>query len=154
MSYLNWSSDLDTGIAEIDAQHRRIVDYINELSANQHKGNRQAVIHVLDELINYTLEHFSYEEELQLHANYAFYATHKHTHTKFAKRVREFKRRADNGESVGHEVLAMLKKWLVHHIKGEDADYVAVVRQSLNMPRELHEPTAGWMSKTLRRFFG
>lgn len=154
MSYIHWSRDLDTGIAEIDAQHRRIVDYINELAANQNNGNHQAVVHVLNELIEYTLEHFSYEEDLQIRAKYAFYATHKRTHNKFAKRVHEFKRRADNGENVGHEVLAMLKKWLVHHIKGDDADYVSTVRQSLNMQGEIHDHTGGWIGNTLRRFFG
>ena len=32
MAYINWTSDLDTGIQEIDVQHRRIVDYINRLN--------------------------------------------------------------------------------------------------------------------------
>ena len=31
MAILNWVSDLNTGIEEIDRQHRRIVDYIKAL---------------------------------------------------------------------------------------------------------------------------
>ena len=154
MAYLHWSRDLDTGIAEIDAQHRRIVDYINRLASNQGNGNLKAVAHVLDELIEYTLLHFSYEEELQAQANYAFYASHKRAHDKFTKRIHEFKLRAAKGENVGHEVLAMLKKWLVNHIKGEDADYVAAVKKSLNLPVDAPASTGGWFSNTLGKLFG
>ena len=32
MAYINWTSDLDTGIHDIDVQHRRIVEYINRLN--------------------------------------------------------------------------------------------------------------------------
>ncbi len=31
MDYLEWTKDLDTGVTVIDKQHRRIVDYINQL---------------------------------------------------------------------------------------------------------------------------
>ena len=31
MAVLQWVEDLNTGIEEIDIQHRRIVDYINRL---------------------------------------------------------------------------------------------------------------------------
>ena len=30
MAYLNWTPDLETGIREIDGQHKRIVEYINQ----------------------------------------------------------------------------------------------------------------------------
>ena len=31
MAYLDWKDELNTGIRVIDGQHRRIVDYINQL---------------------------------------------------------------------------------------------------------------------------
>ena len=49
MAILNWTSDLDTGIAEIDNQHRRIVDYINRLNELRHTHDR-AGLDVTEEL--------------------------------------------------------------------------------------------------------
>ena len=72
MAYLHWSNDLDTGIAVIDTQHRRIVDLINELNTANETGDPAVIKHVLNELVDYTLSHFTFEEELQLKANYPF----------------------------------------------------------------------------------
>ena len=41
MSYLEWIPELDTNIPEVDLQHRRIVEYINELHDARIDGNRE-----------------------------------------------------------------------------------------------------------------
>lgn len=64
MTYLKWTEDLDTGIEVIDKQHRRLVEYLNELNTAINAGDKAGVNHVLEELIDYTLSHFSFEEEL------------------------------------------------------------------------------------------
>ena len=43
MEYLHWVPELDTGIAEIDTQHRRIVDYINKLRNLRESHDRQGL---------------------------------------------------------------------------------------------------------------
>ena len=87
MAYLHWSSDLDTGIEVIDKQHRRIVDYLNELNSANEIGDSKATGHVLQELVDYTLTHFAFEEELQERAAYPFLKAHKRVHEIFTKRV-------------------------------------------------------------------
>ncbi len=154
MAYLHWSNDLDTGIAVIDTQHRRIVDLINELDSAHETGDIGVTNHVLGELVNYTLSHFSFEEELQEKANYPFFKAHKRVHEIFTKRVAEFQQRAANGENVAPEVLAMLKIWLVNHIKGDDADYVECVVKSLGVELKKPETTGGWLGGVLKKFFG
>ena len=153
MAYLHWSNDLDTGIEVIDKQHQRIVDYLNELSSANDSGDRNATNHVLNELVDYTLTHFAFEEELQEKAGYPFLKAHKRVHEIFTKRVAEFQQRAAAGENVAPELLSMLKIWLVNHIKGDDADYAESVKDMLGV--EGHEKVAGgWVGMALKKFFG
>jgi hemerythrin len=154
MAYLHWSNDLNTGIEVIDKQHLRIVDYINELDKANESGDISAVNHVLGELVDYTLSHFSFEEELQEKANYPFFKAHKRVHEMFTKRIADFQQRAKKGENVAPEILSMLKIWLINHIKGDDADYVESVLKSLGMEAKISEPTGGWLGNALKKFFG
>jgi hemerythrin len=153
MAYLHWSSDLDTGIDVIDKQHRRIVAYLNELNSANDTGDSKATTHVLNELVDYTLTHFAFEEELQERAEYPFLKAHKRVHEIFTKRVAEFMRRAEAGENVAPELLSMLKIWLVNHIKGDDADYVESVKENLGLEVTV-DRTGGWLGSALKRLFG
>jgi hemerythrin len=154
MAYLHWSNELDTGIEVIDKQHRRIVDLINELNTAHEGGDTAVINHVLGELVDYTLSHFSFEEELQEKANYPFFKAHKRVHEIFTKRVGEFQKRAAAGENVAQELLSMLKIWLVNHIKGDDADYVESVVQSLGVEVKKSDTSGGWLGSALKKFFG
>jgi hemerythrin len=153
MAYLHWSSDLDTGIEVIDKQHQRIVDYLNELNSANDSGDGDATNHVLNELVDYTLTHFAFEEELQERAGYPFLKAHKRVHEIFTKRVAEFQKRAAAGENVAPEILSMLKIWLVNHIKGDDADYAEIVKKNLNLDGTV-DRTGGWLGSALKRLFG
>jgi hemerythrin len=153
MAHLHWSSDLDTGIDVVDKQHRRIVDYLNELDTANESGDRKATNHVLDELVDYTLTHFAFEEELQERASYPFLKAHKRVHEIFVKRVALYLERAKNGENVAPELLSMLKIWLVNHIKGDDADYAECVKQSLGL-ETVGDKTGGWLGSAMKKIFG
>jgi len=153
MAYLHWSQDLDTSIEVIDKQHRRLVEYLNELNTAIAEGDRKGVKHVLDELIDYTLSHFSFEEELMEKAGYPFFRAHKRVHDIFTKRVGEFLKRAEQGDDVAPEIHSMLKIWLINHIKGDDADYVEVVTQSLGIEAKSTHPSGGWLGNALKKFF-
>jgi len=154
MAYLHWSSDLETGIEVIDHQHQRIVDYLNELNTANDSGDKNATNHVLSELVDYTLTHFAFEEELQERANYPFLKAHKRVHEIFTKRVAEFQQRAAAGENVAPEVLSMLKIWLVNHIKGDDADYAESVKKMLGLEGHDNKVAGGWLGSALKKFFG
>ncbi len=153
MAYLHWSNDLNTGIEVIDKQHQRIVDYLNELDNANEGGNQETVNYVLNQLVDYTLTHFAFEEELQERAGYPFIKAHKRVHEIFTKRVAEFQKRSAAGENVAPELLSMLKIWLVNHIKGDDADYAESVKQMLGVEGTA-DKTGGWLGSALKKFFG
>ncbi len=152
MSYITWSEELNTGITVIDKQHRRIVDLINELHFAHGRGSsRDAIGKVIRDMIDYTITHFTFEEELQNEAGYQFSKAHKRVHEMFIKKVREYEERFKAGEDVALEVSEMLQKWLVNHIKNDDDDYTPVVRKKLSSEGET---SSGWLAGALGRFFG
>lgn len=132
MAKLTWTTDLNTGIPVIDKQHQRIVDYINELDTARSSGHkREEIGKVIDELVDYTLSHFAFEESLQEEAHYPFLKAHKKVHELFVKRVGEYQERYKLGDDVAEELNNLLVTWLFNHIKRDDADYVESVKKNL-----------------------
>jgi len=129
MAHMHWSDDLNTGIDVIDRQHQRIVDYINELHHAIEHGDRDEVGHVIEQLIDYTYSHFTFEEELMEEAEYPFLRAHQRVHELFVRRVREFQEKFQQGEDIARQLHTVLKTWLVNHIKHDDADYAEIVRR-------------------------
>lgn len=157
-----WDSKLDTGIDVIDAQHKRIVDYINELEIAKQKGDRHLLNDIIEQLIDYTQSHFGFEEEMLIEADYKFIKPHKKVHELFVKRVTDFTMRSAKGEDVIDELHTMLSKWLINHIANEDRDYTKVVQAMLaksdNAPAQVAtatqaQPQGGFISSLLGRFF-
>lgn len=147
-----WTSDLNTGIDVIDNQHRRIVDYINQLEYAIAQQNRVSVGQVLDELVDYTLSHFAFEESLQDEVAYKFAKPHKAVHELFVKRVAKYQERHNTGEDVAQQLHGMLGTWLVHHIKRDDMAYVSEVRGSIDGVVQ-DKKDGNWLSRSLGRFF-
>ncbi|MGN6222157.1 bacteriohemerythrin [Pseudoxanthomonas sp.] len=152
MALLVWQDDLNTGVDVIDAQHRRIVEMINRLHIANRSMERIAVAEVIEELVDYTLSHFAFEEELMEEAGYPFSAAHKRVHQLFAKRVGEYRMRFEAGDDIGDELRSMLARWLYNHIRSDDKDYADAVKHHLNLFAREHEE-GGWLGRTLKRLF-
>lgn len=152
MAYMQWTEDLETGIHVIDDQHKRIINYINELDHASQTGDPAEVQHVLEGLLDYTVTHFEFEEELQEKAGYPFLKAHKRVHEIFMKRIATFRERANSGEDIIPELLSMLKVWLSSHIKGDDRDYVESVKKIVGGTAE--GDSQGWLGAMVKKFFG
>ena len=144
-----WTKDLNTGIDVIDNQHMRIVDYINELEEANNGGDLKTIGSVLDECVDYTLSHFAFEESLQEEAGYQYTKPHKKVHELFTRRVNEYQGRFYAGEDVGRQLQDLLSRWLINHIKKDDADYVIAVKDNMVRIAKQKKKESGW----LRRFF-
>ncbi|HMM47569.1 MAG TPA: bacteriohemerythrin [Thiobacillaceae bacterium] len=147
-----WTSDLNTGIDVIGAQHKSIADYINQLERAIQRHDRTGVGHVLADLVDYTLSHFAFEESLQEEAGYKLAKPHKAVHDMLAKRVASYQQRHEAGEDIAEQLHAMLRTWLLHHIKRDDMAYVTEVKANLlRIVKDKNE--GGWLSRSLGRFF-
>ena len=152
MALIVWDDDLDTGIEVIDNQHKRIVDYINKLDAARKTGNKNDIGLVLDELVDYTLSHFTFEESLMEEAGYPFINAHKKVHQLFTKRVGDYMQRFKMGEDIADDLLNTLKAWLINHIRNDDNDYANIVRENLHTIDS--RQGGGWLSRSMKKIFG
>jgi hemerythrin len=148
MAKFVWTDQLSIGIEVIDQQHRRIVEYINQLDDARTNGlSREETSWLLNELVDYTVSHFGFEESLQEEANYPFCTSHKKVHDLFAKRVAEYQAKFENGEDVTKALNSMLVTWLFNHIKRDDADYTESVKLHLQKQKDFVERKKGLFAR-------
>lgn len=144
--YWKWDPSLSVGLDVIDNQHRRIVEYINELNSAMHEHAREKVGEVIDQMVDYTVTHFAFEEKLMEKAGYKLLPEHVAVHRSFTRQMHDYKKRFAAGEDVTRDLLSTLRIWLTNHIKRDDKDYSPFVKAMLDKEES-------WVGKTLRKFF-
>lgn len=131
MKRMEWGPDLETGIQEVDTQHKRIVNLVNQMQAARLNKDMETVASVITEMVDYTLSHFAFEEALMEDAGYRFLGPHRRVHELFAMKIPEFQARFGAGEDITEELHTMLVRWLYNHIRGDDQGYVESVQKFL-----------------------
>src|ERR1035437_7941869 len=64
-SIFPWNENFATGITAIDEQHQKLVELLNKLALHFAQGSDELTLNgVYDELTDYTVYHFSTEEEI------------------------------------------------------------------------------------------
>ena len=128
---MKWVPEYNTGIDVIDDQHKRILDYINEIVEISDGTDRARVKQILDNIIDYTQSHFTFEESLQEEAGYKYRVPHKRVHDLFIKKIESYRDRFEMGQSIEGELHEVSSKWLINHIQHDDADYVGAVKENM-----------------------
>ena len=122
--YIEWTDALQTGVAEIDSQHRVLVATLNEAGAKlaaDHSG--ELFDQITKDLLGYAIYHFETEEGLMKQFGYAGPAAEHHLqeHRAFSARVASVRRNLQHGHALSREaLLKFLNDWLVDHILGTD----------------------------------
>lgn len=138
MAHIQWTDDLNTGIREIDDQHRQLVDYLNDLHDAIMKDKPELVAYVIENLIDYTQFHFGFEESIMEENEYEYAAPHKHIHDLFIRRVLHYKERFSHGEAIAPELHTMLKRWLINHIAHDDQNFAKAMQEKKEAESEKH----------------
>ena len=94
---MKWVPEYNTGIDVIDDQHKRILDYINEIVEISDGTDRARVKQILNNIIDYTQSHFTFEESLQEEAGYKYRVPHKRVHDLFIKKIESYRDRYEMG---------------------------------------------------------
>jgi len=119
-----WKDSLLIGVSQIDTQHRKLVQAVDELMEACSKGQGRATIEkTLNFVVSYTKEHFADEERLQAQHGYLGIAAHKKLHADFitsvSALVADFQK-SGSGLALTANVNKTLVAWLTHHISVED----------------------------------
>ena len=125
MALMEWDDSLSVNVAEIDEQHKKIVDHLNNLNdAMMERKGKEVMENILEGLLEYAATHFATEEKYFDKYNYLKTVSHKKEHTNFVTNILEFKKGFDDGKlTLSMDVMFFLKDWLAKHISGSDKGY-------------------------------
>lgn len=128
---IEWHTSFETGIPDVDGDHRRLVALINDLdSVLEAGGDLGRAGEAIDALIDYADYHFAREEALMREGRFGGSADHASAHARFGQYL---------GEMVGTCMLTpdrravealrdYLSAWLIDHILVEDMKFAALLR--------------------------
>lgn len=120
-----FTDDCIIGIEEIDKEHEKLFQLINETMELQKKDGASKVVvkNLLKELKEYAQTHFAHEEAYMEQTGDKELKRQKAEHAQFTKKISSYETsdltEADSGQVAG-ELLTYMAKWLYHHILGSD----------------------------------
>lgn len=119
-----WDDHYSVGVAQFDADHRRLLGIANRVVTCVARGDLPAAVgDVLDELIAYADEHFAREEDLMRVAAYPRLGEHHQQHKRLLNEVQLFKSQYIAGDINAADVAKFLVDWIVLHIEQADKQY-------------------------------
>jgi hemerythrin len=127
-----WNDKYKLGNEQVDLQHRKLFEMVNDLiNSSMETNDSKKLQETLDFLIQYTVRHFHFEEQLQLQYKYPEYESHKKMHEDFKVTVGEFAAKlAQDGPSAElfGEFNTIVVRWLVNHVQREDKKIAAYIQ--------------------------
>ena len=132
MPLITWGPRLETGISIIDAQHKRLVEIINEFNDALEAGRSNEIMGaIFDELVAYTETHFSVEEKLMAAHGYEEIEEHRREHRVFTDQIKMDRYNFNAGAwNYEQKMKDYLRGWLVNHIAASDRGYVPTLKEA------------------------
>ncbi len=124
MALIEWREEFETGIPDVDHEHRELVDLINSL--HEQLGNRadpETVSAFLGEVFARISAHFALEETIMRKHGYDEYEAHKAEHEKLLDDIRDIMDDYEAGvyEEFEDRLASRVRDWFVDHFKTKDA---------------------------------
>jgi len=141
MSLLRWKDEYLTQVEEIDTQHQRLIDLINEIYDLMRSGRGdEAIAEALGEVVEFTRFHFSTVEKLMADTGYDGREAHSEEHERLLDQIIELRRSVQDGRTVlSMNEMYFLKDWLLSHFQGPD---IGLAHHLLNRALPLIEDSA------------
>jgi hemerythrin-like metal-binding protein len=124
---IEWNDSLSVELGCIDEQHKKLVDILNSLHGSSASAKDSAAVKkILNDLVEYTVYHFSFEEGLMREHQYPDYENHLVAHRALVDQVGKFNEEVQAGRAkLSGELFKFLRSWLNGHIRGTDKRYSA-----------------------------
>lgn len=130
MIILKWVPEYSVGVTEIDNQHKKLIDMLQNLNKALSEGKGKEVLSkLIKDLIDYTKTHFTLEEKYLEKAKYPMLDSHKKEHIAFVNKVLDFQKNFESGKTLlSIDIMNFLKDWLKNHIVGTDKKYESYLK--------------------------
>jgi len=132
-NFIKWNQSVSVQQELLDKQHKQIYDHINKLHAAimEKSVDKALTISIMNNIENYTNEHFSTEEKLLAACNYPGLEEHKLIHQKMSKKTAELAQEIRQIRGTDAQALLLfLKDWWQQHILKTDMKYVPLSKWS------------------------
>lgn len=121
---LVWEESLSVGIRAADRDHQQIVGLINRvIDAMESVETGAEMLRLFDDFIDFAKQHFQREEDLMSQHDYPEFLSHREVHRFLEKKMFDYKRAFVAGEEDRQSTSALMKDWLILHIRGVDKRY-------------------------------
>ena len=117
-----WDDSCKTGVAEIDQDHKVLIDLINDLYEAMQDGSGGALLlPIFSALKHYTETHFAKEESYMVKCDVPDQGNHFQEHRLMVEKLADLERRHRKGEAaISLQTLTFLRDWLKNHICAVD----------------------------------
>ncbi len=133
-----WRPQMSVGNTHLDADHRYLLCLINTVELSLRSSEFEDLLEVaLEQLAEYTHEHFNREEKLQLKIQYPQYADHKMEHQELIETLEELSSHLKRLNKVSRESVAKVAETEAErYLEVNEADLKAVSDEERNCPTE------------------
>lgn len=128
---IRWNSTYELGFKTIDEQHIKLVDIINDFyNAFATAQAHEKIGNIIGELVNYTVYHFTAEEEIFANSNYPNTEEHRKKHKEFVDELKRYHQEVKDGNmTTTYDLMTYLRDWLIKHIMGTDRTYLPYIKK-------------------------
>jgi len=121
MTLITWRKEFETGIAEVDHEHKELVALINRLADDISAGaDKERVQAFLGEVFARIAAHFALEESVMRKHGYDEYEAHKAEHENLLDEIRDIMDQQSEA-NVTESLSATVGDWFVGHFRTKDS---------------------------------
>ena len=128
--FMEWSPEFETGVPEMDKQHRRLLDMANSFHTALKEGKKEKAREILIDFTKALFNHLRDEERFMEKIGYPELENHVKLHRSLAGMIKEVR---DEFERNDHRAftrsLSLIMSWLLTHIKKSDRKYGIFMRE-------------------------
>lgn len=131
MDIIKWRETYETGIEQMDSQHKQLIQLVNQLyGIIRDKKGFEAVDTILGQMEQYATNHLHDEEKLLEEHAYPGLAAQQQSHQSyFATMEQLLGARAGDRQAAAQAIYIFLRQWWLNHIVQEDRDYGEYLRK-------------------------
>lgn len=124
---LNWIPEYSVKVRELDEQHKKLIDLINQVYGYIYRQEApDKILDLVNEIGNHAVLHFNTEEGYFKKFNYPLTDEHENYHRQLLMDVANYKKQiisAPENFTIAEKFVDFLENWLADHMMIQDKKY-------------------------------
>jgi len=127
-----WKKEYNIGVSIIDSQHQEMFAVMNELDdAISSKKSKMELDGILSSLIDWTKNHFDFEERIFNKLGFTEAKEHERHHKAFKQRLEDLRKKIEQEhEHLQKHLADYLEDWLTNHVYKQDRKFVSLFHKN------------------------